>query len=94
VEGHTDDQPPTGGLYVSNWDLSSARAGATARVLEEYGIGKERLIAIGHGETRPVGDNATPEGRAQNRRVEIWIVNPDPIGPQLPPSPVPVAGNG
>jgi outer membrane protein OmpA-like peptidoglycan-associated protein len=69
VLGHTDD---TGeGSY--NLDLSSRRAEAVARYLEGKGVAKERLSTEGLGESRPVADNATGEGRQKNRRVEILI---------------------
>jgi chemotaxis protein MotB len=81
VEGHTDSTPPNTGRFQTNWELSAARAGATARLLQETGIESNRLQAVGLAETRPIGDNQSPEGRAKNRRVEIWILPPEPIGP-------------
>ncbi|MCP3993176.1 MAG: flagellar motor protein MotB [Actinomycetia bacterium] len=72
VEGHTDSQP-TGGEWPSNWELSSARSSRVVRWLIESRIPAPRLIAIGMADTRPRGDNATPEGRQLNRRVEIVI---------------------
>ncbi len=84
VEGHTDDVPPNSGQFPTNWELSAARAAHVARVLEEQGVQHDRLSAVGYADTRPIGDNATPDGRARNRRVEIWILNPQPAGPPAP----------
>src|SRR5690606_26577842 len=68
IEGHTDSQ----GEDAYNQQLSEQRAAAVKTYLvETYGIDADRLETVGHGESRPVGDNATPEGRQQNRRVEL-----------------------
>ncbi len=67
VEGHTDSI----GTYEYNYKLSNLRAKSVARVLIELGIAKNRIITKGYGETVPVASNATKEGRAKNRRVEI-----------------------
>ena len=78
VEGHTDNVPIAGSLkdrFASNWELSTARATAVVRYLQDKsGIAPDHLIAAGYGEFRPVAPNATPEGRAQNRRIEIALV--------------------
>lgn len=78
VEGHTDNVPISGSLkerFASNWELSTARATAVVRYLQDKAsIPPERLIAAGYGEHRPVAQNTTPEGRAQNRRIEIVLV--------------------
>jgi chemotaxis protein MotB len=78
VEGHTDNVP-IGKLlkerFPSNWELSAARAAAVVRFLqEESGLEPERLSASGYGYFRPVESNDTPEGRSQNRRIEIILV--------------------
>lgn len=73
VEGHTDDRPLAGGRYRSNWDLSAARAGSVTQALIERGIPASRLRAVGFADTQPRGDNATPEGRAKNRRVSLVV---------------------
>lgn len=70
ISGHTDDQ----GDDDSNLILSHKRAQATKKYLMEHGVEERRLDAIGYGETKPVADNSTAEGRAQNRRVEFNIV--------------------
>lgn len=69
VIGHTDDT----GSAAYNQDLSQRRAVSVANILRESGVPAGRVIGYGRGETAPVASNATPEGRAQNRRVEIII---------------------
>lgn len=68
IEGHTDNV----GDDASNLDLSKRRAAAVKTYLiEKYSIGADRLSTEGYGETKPVGTNDTPEGRQNNRRVEL-----------------------
>ena len=70
IEGHTDSE----GDADYNLELSERRAAAVVRYLvDAYGISADRLAAEGLGESAPVGDNATPEGRQQNRRVELVV---------------------
>ncbi|NML14313.1 OmpA family protein [Azohydromonas caseinilytica] len=76
VEGHTDPSPIQSALYPSNWELSAARASRVVRLLQEYGVRASRLSAVGMADTKPVGDNATAEGRSRNRRVAIIVVAP------------------
>ncbi|WP_104203799.1 OmpA/MotB family protein [Billgrantia saliphila] len=76
VEGHTDDIPIATTRFPSNWELSSARAIAVLRYLTELGLGAERLRAVGYAETRPLESNATVQGRASNRRVELMLRQP------------------
>jgi len=71
IEGYTDNVPSQGRLYPSNWELSAARASAVARFMVESGIRQERISAVGYGENHPVATNATPDGRAQNRRIVL-----------------------
>jgi len=77
VEGHTDDVPLSPALkkrFPSNWELSSARAVAVVRFLQEKGgLSPERLAVHGYSFYRPVATNKTPEGRRQNRRIEIIL---------------------
>ena len=73
VQGHTDNQPIRNGLFPSNWELSTSRAAAVARVFEEEGVDPARLSAVGYAENRPVADNATEEGQAENRRVVVLV---------------------
>ena len=74
VEGFTDNIPIVSPIFPSNWELSSARAAAVVRLFEDSGVDSARLISVGYGENRPVSDNATAEGRANNRRVIIVIM--------------------
>ncbi len=78
VEGHTDDVQIGSALidrFPTNWELSAARATAVVRFLQEKGnIAPERLTASGFSFYRPVATNETPEGRKQNRRIEIILV--------------------
>lgn len=74
VEGHTDSVPVRASArYPSNWELSSARASSVVRYLQANGIDKAHLKAVGYADTRPIGDNHDPDGRARNRRVELVI---------------------
>jgi outer membrane protein OmpA-like peptidoglycan-associated protein len=70
VAGHTDST----GSDSYNQSLSERRAGAVAQYLRSQQIGSERLITVGMGETRPVADNGSADGRQANRRVEITMV--------------------
>jgi chemotaxis protein MotB len=78
VEGHTDDVQIGSALldrFPTNWELSTARSTAVVRFLQEKGnIAPERLTASGFSYFRPVATNETPEGRKQNRRIEIILV--------------------
>lgn len=67
LQGHADGR----GGAAGNFDLSRRRAEAVADFLAGAGIGRDRLLPVGYGIARPAADNATPEGRARNRRVEI-----------------------
>ncbi|HSW59906.1 MAG TPA: OmpA family protein, partial [bacterium] len=69
IEGHTDSQ----GSDSFNMDLSQRRADAVRSYLVEKGYEGDLVVAKGLGETTPVGNNNSPEGRANNRRVEIII---------------------
>lgn len=69
VEGHTDNT----GSAAYNQDLSTRRAQAVAGVLLEAGVAPFRVSALGRGEDDPVATNLTPDGRQQNRRVEVII---------------------
>lgn len=75
VEGHTDNVPIRSPVFPSNWELSSARAGSVVRLFTEQGVPPARLVAIGYADNRPLDTNATPEGRARNRRVNILILH-------------------
>ena len=68
--GHTDST----GSNAYNQNLSQQRASSVGSYLIEKGIITERVLTIGHGESRPVADNKTASGREQNRRVELTLV--------------------
>ncbi|MGR3493726.1 OmpA family protein [Citreimonas sp.] len=70
VIGHTDNT----GSASYNLDLSQRRASAVSSVLVSEGVSSARIRTIGRGEDQPIASNLTPEGRAQNRRVEIVIL--------------------
>jgi len=73
VSGHTDSIPIRTSRFPSNWELSASRAIAVARSIQLEGISPDRMSATGYGEYRPIADNSTAEGRAKNRRVEIFM---------------------
>lgn len=77
--GHTDAEPPAGGLrklFASNWELSYARALAVARALSErHGVPMSRITVAGRADQEPLTGNDTPEGRSTNRRV-VAILTP------------------
>jgi outer membrane protein OmpA-like peptidoglycan-associated protein len=73
IEGHTDAQ----GTEKLNEELSLRRADAVRSVLVQHGVQEAQISALGLGEVRPVADNATKEGRAKNRRVELHIDVPN-----------------
>ena len=74
VGGHTDNVPIRTPRFPSNWELSTARAVEVTRLLIEAGMRPEVVGAAGYAEFDPVADNSTPEGRAQNRRIEIILM--------------------
>lgn len=71
VVGHTDDE----GSDAANTRLSAARAASVAEWLVGHGIAADRFVTEGLGESRPVADNTTAEGRAKNRRIEFAVVD-------------------
>ncbi len=81
ISGHTDDAPITlpdlKAKFATNWELSTARAVNVVRFLtEKANVKPGRLLAAGYGQYRPIGANATPKGRAANRRIEILLLPP------------------
>ena len=99
VIGHTDNIPIRPGAlsrFASNWELSAARALAAVHFLtEKAGMDPRRAGAVAYGEFRPIADNATPEGRARNRRIAITLL-PDELAaadavPATTPQPLPEA---
>ncbi|RAU19035.1 type VI secretion system protein TssL [Nitrincola tibetensis] len=74
VEGHTDSIPINTIRFPSNWHLSQARAEQVKRLLEQAGKEYGRYQIEARADTQPLANNATPEGRAQNRRVELVLL--------------------
>lgn len=68
IEVHSDNQ----GNAEANQKLTEARAAAVFTALVKKGVDCKRLIAVGFGQTKPVAENSTPEGKAQNRRTEFF----------------------
>ena len=92
VAGHTDTQPITTDKkkeFPTNWELSSARAIAVVKLLTAQGVDPSTLSAAGYGPYDPVASNATPDGMAKNRRIEITLV-PN-VAELVAPSPSPPA---
>jgi chemotaxis protein MotB len=81
VEGYTDNQPIDTAQFPSNWELSTDRATTVVRYLQSRGLPENRLSAAGYADQFPVASNATPSGRARNRRVEIVLQR---INPEVP----------
>ena len=74
VTGHTDSQPIHSAQFPSNLVLSEKRAAEVAALLQSGGVPAGRITVTGKGDTMPVADNRSKTGRAQNRRVEILVV--------------------
>ena len=81
IEGHTDrDAPPPGGTWLSNHQLSAARAQAIFDYLAvRTRLKSQQLFVVGHGGNHPVASNGTPAGKARNRRIELAIY-PERVG--------------
>ncbi len=69
INGYTDETPTRGSRYLSNWEMSAARAMSVLRALQAQGVPSERLLAAGMGSNHPVYDH----GHAQSRRVDIIL---------------------
>ncbi len=74
IEGHTDDTPIRTVRYSSNWELSTARASAVVARFIQQRVDPRRLSAAGYGEFHPRTSNATADGRASNRRVDVVVI--------------------
>lgn len=75
VAGHTDDRPINTKRFRSNWELSAGRAVSVVHALLRSNLlDSRRFLIEGHGASRPLVDNDTPENRARNRRVEITLI--------------------
>ncbi|GAB2666146.1 flagellar motor protein MotB [Vibrio panuliri] len=80
VSGHTDNQRLDSELYRSNWDLSAQRAVSVAQEMEKVrGFSHQRLRVRGMADTEPLGPNDTEQQRSRNRRVEISIMQGEPL---------------
>jgi len=91
IEGHADSIPIHNQRHPSNWEFSASRAASVLRYLANHGIAAERLHASAYAHTRALADNATAEGRASNRRIEIVVALPQPqSSPQRSPYPADV----
>lgn len=78
VIGHTDADPIKKSPFKDNWELGAERALQVIRYFsKKHGIDGSRLVGVSRGQMEPVADNATKEGRARNRRVEIVVVIPN-----------------
>jgi chemotaxis protein MotB len=76
IEGHTDQVPvDPEGPWESNWELSTARAINVLHYLADLGVPEDRFQVAGFADTMPLSSNNTPEGRANNRRVDIIILD-------------------
>ena len=73
IEGHTDNVPYTGAVINDNWDLSVKRATAIVRIIQDNNVSPKRITAAGRSEYNPIDSNATPDGKAKNRRIEIIL---------------------
>jgi chemotaxis protein MotB len=82
VEGHTDGRPVLSGTFATNWELSAIRATRVVRMFQDKGFLRDRLTAIGYGDTRPLATERRPDGTldeaamGKNRRVVLRILEP------------------
>jgi chemotaxis protein MotB len=75
IEGHSDNQPIHNAEFRSNWELSTARAMTVLMLLvDDSGYDPHKVSIAGYGQYRPVADDATPEGRRMNRRVDVVVL--------------------
>lgn len=75
ISGHTDNEQVSDELNSNNWELSAKRAVSVAtEMLKGTGLEKERLVVVGHADTRPLVPNDTEQNKRRNRRVEISIM--------------------
>jgi chemotaxis protein MotB len=84
VEGNASVEPIRSERFPSNWELSAARAAAVVQLLQDQGIPKTRLVAVGFGDSRPLVPNDTEEHRSINRRVDLLILNRGPYEEAVP----------
>ncbi len=74
VQGHTDNVPIATTRFPSNWELASGRADQVVRLFQGQGVKPERMMGVSYGEYHPVAGNATADGRARNRRIEVRLM--------------------
>lgn len=78
LEGHTDNIPISTSQFPSNWELSTARAvNGLKYLVKNFDVDPDKISATGYAEFRPMADNATAEGRAKNRRVDLVMLSGD-----------------
>jgi chemotaxis protein MotB len=76
VIGNSDNVPVGANLaekFPSNWALAAARSSAVVALMADEGIPSQQLVAVSLGDTQPIASNDTPEGRAENRRIEVRL---------------------
>ena len=76
VEGHTDNIPISTEQYPSNWELSTARAIAVAKIMMKNGVPSDKLNVAGYGEHKPLLENNNSTNREKNRRIELKLTQP------------------
>lgn len=80
IEGHTDNVPTGKNVpFASNWELSAARAITVTKFLQAQGVNPSTMSAEARGEYAPIASNGSADGRARNRRIELYLV-PRPVG--------------
>jgi type VI secretion system protein ImpK len=92
ITGHTDNVPIKTLRFPSNFELSVARADSVAKIVDAQMSDPSRLTSEGRGEAEPIADNKTPEGRRQNRRIELIVMKPAEaaaVGQAVAPAPAP-----
>ena len=76
VEGHTDNIPISTEQYPSNWELSTARAIAVAKIMMKNGVPSDKINVAGYGEHKPLLENNNSTNREKNRRIELKLTQP------------------
>ncbi len=76
VEGHTDNIPISTEQYPSNWELSTARAIAVAKIMMKNGVSSDKINVAGYGEYKPLVENNNSTNREKNRRIELKLTQP------------------
>ena len=85
LEGHTDSQPIRTSRFQDNWELSAARSIAILNILtDRFRVPHSRLSVAGYADVAPIASNASEEGRAKNRRVDIVILNEEGVKAEPP----------